>query len=86
MCCSIKRLSKGIYSVSTRRRLGFHLSDRAKTVDGELIAMDGYAYLTDETKPGELMVHLEGVPVDAPYWVVALGDQKGVRESFCPMI
>lgn len=51
---------------------------RAKTVGGELIQMKGYAYYVDETQAGQLMVHLDDVPVDAPYWVLALGDKDGV--------
>jgi len=33
----------------------------------------GYAYSTSPD-PGKLTVHLEGVPVDSPYWIVKLGD------------
>ncbi|CAM9726544.1 unnamed protein product, partial [Sphacelaria rigidula] len=51
---------------------------RVKGVDGNLVQMKGYAYSMDDTEPGQLMVHLDGVPVDAPYWVLALGDEDGV--------
>lgn len=34
----------------------------------------GYAYYTNISEPGKLTVHLEGVPVDSPYWVVKLGE------------
>jgi lipocalin len=34
----------------------------------------GYAFYKDTTKPGELSVTLEGVPVVSPYWVVQLGN------------
>lgn len=47
-------------------------------MDGEVIEMKGYAYSEDASKPGQLKVHLEGVPVDGPYWVLALGDEDGV--------
>ena len=30
-------------------------------------------YVPDATQPGKLVVHLDGTPVDAPYWVLALG-------------
>ena len=40
--------------------------------------MDGYAYYKDKSEPGKLTVHLNGLPLDAPYWVVALGDEDGV--------
>jgi lipocalin len=34
----------------------------------------GYAFYKDPSKPGELSVTLEGVPVVAPYWVIELGE------------
>jgi len=34
----------------------------------------GFAYYKNSTEIGKLTVHLEGVPVDAPYWVVKLGE------------
>lgn len=40
--------------------------------------MSGYAYYKNESEPGKLTVHLDGVPVDAPYWVLALGDEDEV--------
>jgi lipocalin len=41
---------------------------------GEFETISGYAYYTDLEEPGKLNVHLDGVPVDSPYWVVKLGD------------
>ena len=39
----------------------------------------GYAYYSYNSDPkmypGELTVHLDGVPVDSPYWVVKLGEE-----------
>ena len=32
----------------------------------------GYAYTGVD--PGKLTVHLDGVPVDSPYWIIKLGD------------
>lgn len=58
--------------------------DRTKGVDGELIEMTGYAYSEDDSAPGKLKVHLDGVPVDAPYWVLALGNEDGVRFTSVP--
>lgn len=52
--------------------------NRAEGVEGEFIEMGGYAYYKNESEPGKLTVHLDGVPVDAPYWVLALGDEDGV--------
>lgn len=42
--------------------------------DNQLEQISGYAYYTNTSEPGKLTVHLEGVPVDAPYWVVKLGE------------
>lgn len=40
----------------------------------ELEQINGYAYYKDISQPGKLTVHLDGVPVNSPYWVVKLGD------------
>ena len=36
--------------------------------------INGYAYYKNISEPGKLTVHLDGVPVDSPYWVVKLGE------------
>jgi lipocalin len=38
--------------------------------------INGYAYYKNISEPGKLTVHLEGVPVDSPYWIVKLGEIK----------
>ncbi len=40
----------------------------------ELEQISGYAYYLNPNEPGQLTVHLDGVPVDGPYWVVKLGE------------
>ena len=40
----------------------------------EIETISGYAYYKNVSEPGKLTVHLEGVPTDAPYWVVKLGE------------
>jgi len=40
----------------------------------EVEKINGYAYYKNISEPGKLSVHLEGVPVDSPYWVVKLGE------------
>lgn len=40
----------------------------------ELETIGGYGYYKNASEPGKLTVHLDGVPVDAPYWVVKLGE------------
>jgi lipocalin len=46
--------------------------DRAQSVSGPENQIAGWASI-DPKAPGELTVHLGGVPVPAPYWVVDLG-------------
>ena len=40
----------------------------------EIEKINGYGYYKNESEPGKLTVHLDGVPVDSPYWVVKLGE------------
>ena len=40
----------------------------------EIEEINGYAYYKNVSEPGKLTVHLDGVPVDSPYWVVKLGE------------
>lgn len=40
----------------------------------ELEQISGYAYSENPNEPGQFTVHLSGVPVDSPYWVVKLGE------------
>jgi lipocalin len=42
--------------------------------DNILEQISGYAYYTNTSEPGKLTVHLDGVPVDSPYWIVKLGE------------
>lgn len=46
----------------------------------ELEQITGYAYYTNSSEPGKLTVHLDGTPVDAPYWIVKLGES--VNEEY----
>ena len=46
----------------------------------KLQQISGYAYYTNTSEPGKLTVHLEGVPIDSPYWVVKLGEM--VNEQY----
>ena len=36
--------------------------------------INGYAYYKNASEPGKLSVHLDGVPVDSPYWIIKLGE------------
>jgi lipocalin len=40
----------------------------------EIEKIGGYGYYKNVSEPGKLTVHLDGVPVDSPYWVVKLGE------------
>ena len=40
----------------------------------EIEKINGYGYYTNVSEPGKLTVHLDGVPVDSPYWIVKLGE------------
>lgn len=42
--------------------------------NNQLEQISGYAYYTNTSEPGKLTVHLEGVPVDSPYWIIKLGE------------
>lgn len=49
---------------------------------GDLETISGYAYIKNETEPGQLTVHLDGTPVDAPYWVIELGPVENDEYQF----
>lgn len=42
--------------------------------NNEIEEITGYAYYKNISEPGKLTVHLEGVPVDSPYWIVKLSE------------
>lgn len=42
--------------------------------NNEIEQITGYGYYKNISEPGKLTVHLEGVPVDSPYWIVKLGE------------
>ena len=42
--------------------------------NNEIEKINGYGYYTNASEPGKLTVHLDGVPVDSPYWIVKLGE------------
>jgi lipocalin len=49
---------------------------------GNIEQITGYGYYKNASEPGKLTVHLEGVPVDAPYWVVKLGEIKNNQYQY----
>jgi lipocalin len=48
----------------------------------ELEQIAGYAYYKNVSEPGKLTVHLDGTPMDAPYWVVALGEVRNQQYQY----
>ena len=50
--------------------------------DKEVEQITGYGYYKNISEPGKLTVHLEGVPVDGPYWIVKLGEVKNNQYQY----
>jgi lipocalin len=50
--------------------------------DRELEQITGYGYYKNISEPGKLTVHLQGVPVDSPYWIVKLGEIKNNQYQY----
>ncbi len=50
--------------------------------NGELEQITGYGYYKNISEPGKLTVHLQGVPVDSPYWIVKLGEIKNNQYQY----
>lgn len=51
-------------------------------LENELEQISGYAYYKNVSEPGQLTVHLDGTPVDAPYWIVLLGEVKDEQYQY----
>ena len=50
--------------------------------NNEIEQINGYGYYKNISEPGKLTVHLEGVPVDSPYWIVKLGEIKNNQYQY----
>lgn len=61
------------YTLRKDGKIGVLNSERLYTERGEGKNITGYVYLKDTKQPGKLTLHLDGVPLDTPYWVVKLG-------------
>ena len=48
----------------------------------EIDQIHGYGYYKNVSEPGKLTVHLDGVPVDSPYWVIKLGEVKNNQYQY----
>ena len=51
-------------------------------MDRELEQITGYGYYKNISEPGKLTVHLQGIPVDSPYWIVKLGEIKNNQYQY----
>ena len=45
-----------------------------RNINNEFEKITGYGYYKNISDPGKLTINLEGVPFDAPYWVIKLGE------------
>jgi apolipoprotein D and lipocalin family protein len=61
------------YGLNADGTISVHNTDNADSPSGEYEVIDGYAYVPDAEEPGQLKVHFDTTPVDAPYWVLELG-------------
>lgn len=59
------------YGLNPNGTISVYNKCRINSGTGTKDGIQGYAYATSQ--PGQLVVHLDGVPVNAPYWVLALG-------------
>jgi len=50
--------------------------------NNEIEQINGYGYYKNVSEPGKLTVHLEGVPVDSPYWIIKLGEIKNNQYQY----
>jgi len=50
--------------------------------DNQIEQINGYGYYKNVSEPGKLTVHLVGVPVDAPYWIIKLGEIKNNQYQY----
>ena len=62
------------YGLNTDGTLSVYNYQTNGAANGSAKSINGYAYYQDITKPGELTVHLDGTPADAPYWILSLGE------------
>ena len=68
-----------LYGLKDDGTISVHNAATTDSPTGSAFDIDGYAYVEDPTKPGELKVHFNPTPgqnvapFDAPYWVLELG-------------
>jgi len=61
------------YGLFSSTNISVYNAGRVGSASAPLTDISGFAVVPDASEPGKLVVSLGGVPVPAPYWVVALG-------------
>lgn len=64
------------YDINPNGTIGVHNVARKGDINGPPSDIDGWAQAENQTAPAALTVHLQGVPVPAPYWIVLLGEPE----------
>eukprot|EP00730_Choanoeca_flexa_P010279 TRINITY_DN17353_c0_g1_i1.p1 TRINITY_DN17353_c0_g1~~TRINITY_DN17353_c0_g1_i1.p1 ORF type:complete len:192 (+),score=44.15 TRINITY_DN17353_c0_g1_i1:25-600(+) len=64
------------YSTRADGKVKVYNSQRDKSPTGPKDDINGYAYVPDASTPAKLKVHFDVAPVDADYWVVAIGPRN----------
>ena len=59
-----------LYTLKSDATIAVHNYELLK---GVVTTIDGYAYQPDASKPGQLKLHIDSVPVDGPYYILSLG-------------
>jgi len=59
-----------LYALKSDGHVSVHNYELLK---GAVTTIDGYAYQPDASKPGQLKLHIDSVPMDGPYYIYALG-------------
>lgn len=62
-----------LYGDNGNGTISVHNDARMGSATGSDKFYNGYAYYTQSTEPGQLMVHLDGVDRDASYFIILLG-------------
>ena len=58
----------------------------AYTAQNKSSTLTGYAFAPDPSQPGKLKLHLDGVPFDGTYWILALGPVNDKEQYEWPIV
>jgi lipocalin len=73
------------YGLNEDNTISVHNYATIGSPNGNVYTIDGYAYNTDPSQPGQLKVHFDSsdaAPFDAAYWVLALGPEVNNQYSW----